>query len=259
MPEPAGTSFKEKDVVDHYQFRPPYPSGVFDQILDFAPQTGRLVDLGCGEGKIARPMTNFFDQVTAIDPSANMLRLGRSLPKGAADNITWIEAAAEAAPLPDAIDVVTFASSIHWMDPARLFPKLKKRLSAQHILAILQGDGPFEPPWQDAWRDFLAKWVPEITGQQVDSRAWTGARNRHLEHMRVIHSGDCISGPIKQSAEEFILCQHSRNTFSRQRLGPRLADFQKELAALLAPHADEAGQLTFRVKTSLTIGRLPLG
>lgn len=256
MTEPAGTSFKSKEVVDHYRYRPPYPSKVYDEILHFSPATGCLVDLGCGEGKVARRMAKYFDEVTAIDQSAEMLRLGESLAKGHADNINWVEALAEEAPLPQQVDVVTFASSIHWMEPGELFPRLKKNLRTEHILAVIQGDEPFEPPWYDEWMKFLAKWVPEMTGQPVNSREWVGSRSRHQEHMELFHSDDHVSKPIKQSLEDHVLCQHSRDTFAIHKLGSRLSDFREELTSLLFPYVDESGQLEFRVKTNLTIGNL---
>lgn len=256
MTEPAGASFKLKEVVDHYRYRPPYTSKVYDEILRFSPATGCLVDLGCGEGKVARQMAEYFDEVTAIDPSAKMLRLGQSLPNGKVDNITWVEAFAEEAPLPQQVDVVTLASSIHWMNSGKLFPRLQKNLRAEHILAVIQGDEPFEPPWHDDWLQFLAKWVPEMTGQPVNSREWVGSRNRHLEHMEIVHSDDHISEPMKQSVEDLVLCQHSRDTFAIPKLGSRLPGFREELTSLLFPYADASGQLEFRVKTHLTIGKL---
>jgi len=256
MYERAGASFKSKEVVDHYRYRPPYPSKVYDEILQFAPATRHLVDLGCGDGKVARRMAKYFDEVTAIDPSAEMLRLGQSLAEGHADNITWVEALAEDAPLPNHVDVVTFASSIHWMDPSKLFAKLQKTLRGEHILAVIQGDEPYEPAWYDDWIKFLAKWVPEMTGQPVNSREWVGSRKRHLEYMELVHSDQHISEPMKQSLEDHVLCQHSRDTFAIHKLGFRLSGFREELTELLSPYTDESGQLEYRVKTHLTIGKL---
>ncbi|MEM9797878.1 MAG: class I SAM-dependent methyltransferase [Pseudomonadota bacterium] len=256
MNVPAGASFRSKEVVDYYRYRPPYPSKVHEEIISFSPATGCLVDLGCGEGKVARPMAEYFDTVTAIDPSANMLQMGQSLPNGKADNIKWVEAFAEEAPLPHRIDVVTFASSVHWMNPSRLFPRLRENLRIEHILAVIQGDEPFEPPWYDEWMQFLAKWVPEMTGQPVNSSEWVGSRKRHLEYMDLVHSDDYFSEPMKQSVEDFVLCQNSRDTFSVERLGSRLSGFREELTALLLPHVDASGQLEFKVKTHLTIGKL---
>lgn len=256
MNELVGASFKSNEVVDHYRYRPPYPSKIYGEIRHFSPENGCLVDLGCGEGKIARRMAEYFGEVTAVDPSANMLRLGKSLPNGKADNINWVEALAEEAPLPDQIDVVTFGSSIHWMDPSKLFHKLNKNLRAEHILAVIQGDEPYEPPWYDDWMKFLAKWVPEMTGKPVNSREWVGSRNKHLEYMELVHSDNYISEPMKQSVEDLVACQHSRDTFAIHKLGSRLSGFREELASLLFSYADASGQLEYRVKTHLTIGRL---
>jgi len=56
--------------------------------------------------------------------------------------------------------------------------------------------------------------------------------------------------------DDFILCQHSRNTFSPLALGNRTAQFAAELRELLAGYANADGMLEFRVKTHLTFARL---
>ncbi|MEL6840749.1 MAG: class I SAM-dependent methyltransferase, partial [Pseudomonadota bacterium] len=95
MAQQAGASFLEQDVVDLYRYRPPYPQQVFDLIVDLSPGSDRMLDLGCGHGKIARPMSQHFNQVVAVDPSAKMIALGKTLPHGAASNLTWVEEYAE--------------------------------------------------------------------------------------------------------------------------------------------------------------------
>lgn len=201
-------------------------------------------------------MTKSFDQVTAIDPSAKMIKLGKSLENGTAQNLTWIEATAEDAQLPPNADVATFASSIHWMNPKTLFPKLKTALKPNHIIAVVRGDEPFEPTWHDEWRRFLAYWVPELTGQPLDSKRWLQSRNDYLEFVDLIHQGDYISEPVFQSLDGFIRCQYSRETFALSNLGSRRRKFENELRLLLQPHANDNGELSFTVKTRLTIARL---
>ncbi|KAJ56157.1 hypothetical protein ACMU_10420 [Actibacterium mucosum KCTC 23349] len=256
MPDPAGASFQDADVVDLYPHRPPYATQALDHIHNMAPDSGRLLDLGCGEGKIARPMTPRFDQVVAVDPSANMIALGRTLPRGDAANLTWLQAYAEDAPLAGAFDVVTFASSIHWMNPEQLFDRLAPHLHPRHLLAVVSGDTPHDPPWQDAWQGFLDKWVPALTGQPVNSAQWCGSRRAYLDHVEVVDTQSFLSEPVQQSVDSFIKCQHSRDTFALSKLGSRRAAFHRELAALLHPHADDAGQLTYRVKTDVTLATL---
>jgi len=256
VPEPAGASFKAAEVVDLYLHRPPYASKTYDRILELSPSREGLLDLGCGEGKIARPMAKVFGHVVAVDPSANMIALGKSLENGQAGNLKWVQGAAEEAPLTGMFDVVTFASSIHWMDPERLFPRLRKLLRKRHILAVARGDEPFEPPWHADWREFLAKWVPEVTGRPLDSDAWWRSRTKYLECVDVVETSEFVSEPFSQPVESFILCQHSRDTFALSKLGARRAEFHRELDAVLRPHANAEGQLTFRVKTHLTIATL---
>lgn len=256
MPDPLGDAFQQAELVKHYIHRPPYASQVYDHIVARSGSTNALLDLGCGEGKIARPMARIFDSVTAVDPSANMIALGKSLEGGQADNLTWVEATAEDATLSDTFDVVTFASSIHWMTPATLFPKLATCVSWNHILAFVSGDEAFEPPWHDEWRRFLGKWVPAVTGQKLDSTTWCGSRVKHLDFIEELETSAFVSAPFQQSIDGFIQCQHARATFNVPALGTRLAAFRDELAAMLHPYADQHGLLTFRVKSHLTLGKL---
>ncbi len=256
MPDIAGATFKAPEVAGFYPHRPPYAHQIYERIIDRSSATHRLLDLGCGEGKIARPMTKVFDQVCAVDPSANMIKLGQSLENGRTDNLEWMEAAAEEAPLTGKFDTVTFASSIHWMEPSRLFPKLAKHLSENHILAIIQGDGAFQPPWQNEWQQFLAKWVPQITGEEVNSNKWRATQTKHLDYINLLETNEYISKSFQQTVEDFILCQKSRETFAPVKLGPHRHEFHNELKTLLQPHANREGQLTFQVKTHLTIATI---
>ncbi|MDX8354585.1 methyltransferase domain-containing protein [Cognatiyoonia sp. IB215182] len=255
MHDISGRSFQSAKLSDNYVHRPPYAPQIHACIAEHAPSAKRLLDLGCGEGKLARPLARMFDNVVAVDPSENMLALGRSLENGDAPNINWIAAKAEDAPLSGRFDLVTFASSIHWMDCDRLFPKLKPHLSAQSLFAFVEGDQAFEPPWEAEWRAFLAKWVPMVTGWSLDSAEWRAWRDKHLRHVAVTDTFEFLSPPVRQSVDDFILCQHSRNTFSPLALGNRTAQFADELRELLACYASADGMLEFRVKTHLTFAR----
>ncbi|MDX8349930.1 class I SAM-dependent methyltransferase [Cognatiyoonia sp. IB215446] len=255
MHDISGRSFQSAELSDNYVHRPPYAPQIYACIAEHAASTKRLLDLGCGEGKLARPLARLFDNVVAVDPSEKMLALGQSLENGDAPNIDWIAANAEDAPLSGHFDMVTFASSIHWMDCDRLFPKLKPHLNPQTLLAFVEGDQAFEPPWEAEWRAFLAKWVPMVTAWSLDSAEWLAWRDKHLRHVAIIDTFEFLSPPIRQSVGDFILCQYSRNTFSPLALGNRTTQFADELRELLAGYANADGMLEFRVKTHLTFAR----
>lgn len=256
MSDLSGVSFQAADVAAHYVHRPPYAQDVYRAIAACAPGAGRLLDLGCGEGKIARPMALSFDEVVAVDPSAAMIALGRTLENGQAANIAWTCATAEEAALDGLFDVVTFGSSIHWMDPEAVFAKLRSHVTPGHRIAIVAGEDAYEPAWAPAWREFLEKWVPEVTGRPLGSHEWRASRARHLAHLDVIRTEVFVSEPFEQSVESFILCQHSRNTFTLSNLGARVDKFRDALRRVLTPYADAKGVLSYRVQTRLTLATL---
>ena len=89
MTELAAT-FQQAAVAEAYQHRPPYPDEVFDRLLELitdAPR--RVLDIGAGEGAIARPLAPHVEHVDAVDFSAPMVEAGRLRPGGDRPNISW--------------------------------------------------------------------------------------------------------------------------------------------------------------------------
>lgn len=76
------------------------------------PKRGEVVvDLAGGTGDVARLLAARDAAVTVVDPSVEMMAVGRARP--GADSIAWIEGEAEALPLADAsVDLVTIAFGI---------------------------------------------------------------------------------------------------------------------------------------------------
>ncbi|MGR9077237.1 class I SAM-dependent methyltransferase [Rhizobium leguminosarum] len=257
MDQRGGSSFSETDVVANYRYRPPYPDAVFRKLLAIAPRSEHLLDIGCGPGKIARPLAGAFTSVTAVDPSEHMVALGRSLPGGNVGNIRWIESFAEDFPTNGGpFDLTVAAASIHWMDHSRLFPYLLANAAPGHVMAVISGDEPFEPPWQSDWHSFLGKWVPEVTGQPFDHHKKSEGTRSYQSHLNLHGSEHFVSErPFEQSVADFISCQHSRDTFAPSKLGDRIASFDAELSELLRSYSDD-DQLSFIVGTRIVWGEI---
>jgi len=255
MNDHPGASFEHREVVDLYPYRPPYPAAVFDKLVELAPRLQAMLDIGCGPGKVSRPLTRAFTEVVAVDPSLHMIELGQSFPDGRAPNLHWLQGRAEDERLDGwRFDLTVAAASIHWMDHARLFPRLQAHAAPGHVFAAISGDDAFEPPWEDDWRRFLGKWVPEVTGRPYEPRrpdAIAGDFHGHVE----VAGREFFAAPFSQSVEDFIRCQHSRDTWAYSKLGNRTAAFDAELGQLLAPHA-VAGQLSYTVRTLVTWGAI---
>src|SRR3569832_1044696 len=96
QPDRSGAAaFLDADVVAAYIHRPDYPAAVYDALLQLMRKPGRVLYSGAGPGKIARAIAGRVDAVLAVDPSSEMLDLGRSQDAGRHPNIRWIAAAAE--------------------------------------------------------------------------------------------------------------------------------------------------------------------
>ncbi|GLQ16271.1 hypothetical protein GCM10007879_05200 [Maritalea porphyrae] len=52
MNDRIGTSFENAETVDHYNYRPPYPTKLYDLLIEKAPAYNRLLDLGCGMARL---------------------------------------------------------------------------------------------------------------------------------------------------------------------------------------------------------------
>jgi ubiquinone/menaquinone biosynthesis C-methylase UbiE len=218
------------------------------------------LDLGCGTGKITLPLSRFFDHVTAVDPSLAMLAIARSQAEESTTNINWINEPAETASFPGhPYDLVVAGASIHWLDQEVVFPRLLEVVSSNHLFAVIDGDGAYDPPWQQDWDDFLKYWIFELKQEQYEPQSTNSAHRkfmtRYRQHVDLTGESWVTSETIKQKLGDFILCQHSRDTFAPSKLGARIRQFDAELESILRPFAVE-DRLSYRVRTNMTWGTI---
>lgn len=259
-PSRPGESFEDREVARLYVHRPDYPKAVYDRLIELAPGRGRLLDLGCGTGKIARHLAGTFEQVTGLDASGEMLEVARTLPGGQADNISWVRGLAETAPLDgNPLDLIVAAASIHWVDHAVVFPRLRAAARENHTFVVVDGDGAHEPSWQAAWDEFLARWIYDLKGERYEPHRpdspHAAKMNRYRDWIDQAGETAILSPPVSQAVPDFVACQHSRDTFAPYKLGPKMTAFDRELTEFLTPHAVD-GRLSYSVKTTLTWGRI---
>ena len=257
-----GESFEAAEVADAYLHRPDYADGIYQKLIELSPSHRSLLDLGCGTGKISRRLSGHFQSVTAIDPSREMLRVGSTQEAASAERIRWVHGAAEEVAFPGApFDLVVAAASIHWMNHAVVFAKVRRCVSREYVFAAVDGDGPYDPPWQAEWDSFLTRWIHELTGEAYEpgrpDAAFRTRMNSYRSWLDVAGEYAAVSDPIDQRVEDFIACQHSRDTFAPAKLGSRLARFDGELRAMLLPYAHR-GALRYSVRSKLVWGTIRL-
>jgi SAM-dependent methyltransferase len=102
--------------------------------------SGRLLDGGCGPGILTVRLAHLFEEAVGLDPDAAMLTEGRRVAaeKGVT-NISWVQALAEDLPeaAPGPYRLVTFGSSFHWTDEARVAEAVYDMLEPRGALAMI--------------------------------------------------------------------------------------------------------------------------
>ncbi|RDG34903.1 class I SAM-dependent methyltransferase [Streptomyces corynorhini] len=160
-------------VADQYDTaRPGYPPALFDTVEELAgrPLRGaRVVDVGAGTGIATRSLRERGALVTAVEPGPSMAdRLRRTLP-----GVPLVRAFGDALPIADGrADLITYAQSWHWTDPARSLPEALRVLRPGGTLAL--------------WWNVSDGSVPWIAEQGARIEAWAGdsAHGAHSAHGR---------------------------------------------------------------------------
>lgn len=122
-------------------------------IQTYSPESlkGCALDIGCGNGKNTQLIREVFDgQITAIDASANMIKIADDNYKG--QSINFMLGDIEQYSLEQSFHLMICNSVIHWFQhPMLTFPKLANHLLKNGILAI-------QTPLKD-WCPFLTRCI----------------------------------------------------------------------------------------------------
>jgi len=112
-----------------------------------APRTGRMLDVGCGTGRLLHAAAQRYPLVVGLDPCLDMLEVGQR--RGASAGRVLVCAMAERLPFATGtFDVVTSTLSMrHWEDPTRGLGELTRVLSQAGTLVIAEAaPDPWPPP-----------------------------------------------------------------------------------------------------------------
>ena len=122
--------FADKSA-DYLQFRPNYPTALFEYLVSLLKTHDLAWDCGTGNGQAALALANYFKQIIATDYHQAQLDIAQ-----AATNIQYEQSPAEHVNLPnESVDLVTIAQALHWFDFPLFYAEVKRVLKPDGIIA----------------------------------------------------------------------------------------------------------------------------
>lgn len=235
--------------------RLPYPQALVDAIRDelSLDGSGRLLDVGCGPGSLTALLAPFFTETVGIDADAAMVREAERAVAGA----RFVQLRAEQLPAGlGTFRVVTAAQSFHWLKPSvahTLHELLEPGGSFVHIGATThEGDG-------NVPRDEIAGLVRRYLGEERRAGAGVlpgGTRGDERELLESYgfsnrRALEVARGEVfERSDDDVVASVFSLSSAAPHLFGDRLADFERDLRALLrgrGPFTERARDVTATV------------
>jgi SAM-dependent methyltransferase len=229
-----GRVFTDVEVAALYRYRASYPREVFEILEHLVVEPRHVLDAGAGTGALARDLAPLVARVDAVDPSAAMIAAGRALPGGDDQRITWIQGRGEDAALSPPYGLIVAGASLHWMDPRVVLPRFRDALAPGARVAIVHND--FVPPHAmatGAALDVIRRYSPLKQSPPEYPAQVKSLVDRGL----FVLEGERFTTPVpfEQSIDDVLNSLHSTSTLSRVTLGDRLASFDRDMRAALAP------------------------
>ena len=237
----------------------PAVADVFEHALGLDGR-GRLLDVGCGPGTVARRLAHLFEAVVGLDPDAGMLAEAERL---ATDqevaNATWVRLRAESLPAGlGRFRVVTFAQSFHWMDRPRVAGAVRTMLEPDGVVVHVDSahrDLEWEPPLPEAAIEELrTRWLGK------DRRAGQSVRNTSPSGEPDVFAAAGFAAPDVVAVPDRRLLERTIDDLVAERLassgtaphlfGERLAEFERELREILAA-ATPSGRFSVRLPDNI--------
>jgi ubiquinone/menaquinone biosynthesis C-methylase UbiE len=114
------------------QFRPDYPTELYDFILQNVDYQGVVWDCATGNGQAAKVLAQHFKTVYATDISQKQLDNAVKI-----DNIVYSICPAETTPFADnTFDLITVAQAAHWFDFDKFYAEVKRVAKPNVTIAV---------------------------------------------------------------------------------------------------------------------------
>lgn len=258
MPAPLDASPFAGTAPYYARFRAPYAQAAFDFLVDryILNQGVRALDLGCGPGTIAIPLSYTVGEVIAVDPDAGMIAEGRRLAASRGRrNIQWLRSRAEdISPDTGPFQIATIGQAFHWMERDEVLCKLALLIADGGGLALVN-PGKRRP--QESWEPVADQIVAKFLGPRTRHPRSNPQEPEHepsLVRSEFFSSFTAHEFPsaVTRDINSIIGCVYSISSSARPLFGNKAEAFEAELTAALL-NLNPAGVFNEQLETEVVI------
>ena len=148
------------DAERYDRARPSYPAAIVDELL--ASKPGRVLDVGCGTGKVARLFLARGCEVLGVEPDSRMAGVARS--HGILVEVATFELWNPAHRM---FDLVVCGQAWHWIDPSLGTQRAASVLVPGGRLAIFWNRGGHDAPTQAALNEAYVRFAPALVAKET--------------------------------------------------------------------------------------------
>lgn len=113
------------------RYQPTYPPTLFEALAAHTPGRRRALDCAIGGGQTAVGLSDWFDEIIAIDPGEPPLPPAAAHPK-----IRYVQATPDRSGLPDgSVDLVAVAAALHRLALDTFYPEVRRVLRPNGVVA----------------------------------------------------------------------------------------------------------------------------
>jgi SAM-dependent methyltransferase len=139
-------------AANYDAYRPRYPDRLIDDVL--APNAHRVLEGGAGTGIASMQLIERGADLLAVEPDPRMAAVAQA--KGVPVDLSTFE---DWDPADRRFDLVVFAASFHWVDPAVALPKIRAILDEGGKLALiwnrLRPVNPSRAEFEEIYSDYM--------------------------------------------------------------------------------------------------------
>jgi SAM-dependent methyltransferase len=203
-------------IAEQYdRYRPAPPECLLDDLAALRPE--RVLDIGCGTGKVARGLIERGLTLLGVEPDLRMAEIARG--HGVKVEVSTFEAWDDRG---RRFDLITCGDAWHWIDPGRGWRKIGQVLRPGATMARFWVDHEIDEPLRSVLDEVYARVEPELVGLRPEDELSDDPRTHRRTYLE----------PRTYSADEWAALA---GTFSNHQLLPpeRLEALQQELRAAI--------------------------